>query len=88
MIHTINNKYPIYDSYVINALELKPPYQSDEIKRREHYINNFHKIAEIYTYIIENKSLRDIINEFSSQRDISYLNDIKILDFLFWSAGK
>lgn len=88
MIHTINNKYPIYDSYVRNALGLKPPYQSDEKKRKEHYLNNFHKITEIYTYIIRNKSLRDVVNEFSIHRDISNLNDIKILDFIFWSTGK
>lgn len=88
MIHTINNEYPIYDSNVVNALGIKKPLETDFIQRKNHYIKIFGRICEIYDYIIRNELLNDLISKFSLHRDISKLKNIKILDFIFWSAGK
>lgn len=88
MIHTINPEYPIYDSNVVNALKLKSYYKKDKEKRIDQYLKNYNEIHNIYNQIILKGDLNEIIDEFSKTRDISKLNNIKILDYIFWSVGK
>jgi len=87
MIHTINPNYPIYDSNVIKALKLKITYNKNLNMRKKQYLNKYQEIVNIYNCLLEKKMLSNLIDIISAERDLSKLNDIKILDYIFWSAG-
>lgn len=88
MIHTVNTNYPLYDSYVKSALRLKNISGKSNEERIESYLIIYKKIIEIYNKIIKNESLKNLIKNFEEQRKLNDINDIKILDFLFWGTGK
>lgn len=88
MIHTINSKYPIYDSFVKLALRMKDITGKNNDTKIKKIIENYTQISDLYDDIIKHNYLEKIINKFKKMRDISKLNIVKILDFLFWSAGK
>lgn len=88
LIHTINSEYPIYDSNVIKALKLKLTYNSDLNFRKKQYLGRYQEILKMFKYLLQKELLNDLIDKISEERDVSKLNEIKILDFLFWSAGK
>lgn len=87
MIHTVKPLYPIYDSNVVKALNLENFYRKERDKKN-YYFSIYNEIRRIYNQIILNKSLKDVIEDFRKKRNISKLHEIKILDFIFWSAGK
>jgi len=86
LIHTVNPDFPIYDSYVMNALELDESYDTGR-RRKEFWNLIYKKINNIYQVIIEEELLKEVIEDFSLKREITAMNNIKILDFLFWGAG-
>jgi hypothetical protein len=86
LIHTINPDFPIYDSFVMNALELEESYDTGR-RRKEFWNLIYKKINNIYQVIIEEELLKEVIEDFSIKRDITHMNNIKILDFLFWGTG-
>ncbi len=88
IIHTINPEFPIYDKYIRIALKLRDPSGDKEEKRCEIFWETYKEIWDCYRYILKNKCLDKIIEEFSVKRDITELSKVKILDFLFWSMGK
>ena len=88
MFHTINPKFPIYDKYIRIALSLEDPSVYGEEKRMDIFWEVYKEIWNTYTYILENNYLDDIIEKLSMKRDISKLDNIKTLDFLFWGLGK
>jgi len=86
LIHTINPDFPIYDSFVKVALGLKESSDTEQ-KRKEFWNLIYKKINNIYQVIIEEDLLKEVIEDFSIKRDITHMNNIKILDFLFWGTG-
>ena len=86
LIHTINPDFPIYDSYVKVALGLKESPDTEQ-RRKEFWNIIYKKINNIYQIIIEKELLKEVIEDFSIKREITNMNNIKILDFLFWGAG-
>jgi len=90
LLHTVNNKYPIYDSQVRKALGLKEPYGTTPEEKIESFLSVYNEIKQSYEYIIKNNSLEMIIEELKAKRDISKLRDnpVKVLDFIFWAKGR
>lgn len=88
MIHTVNPKYPIYDSYVKKTLRMKDITGKNNDKKIKNIIENYIQISDLFDDIIKHNYLEKTINKFKKMRNISKLNIVKILDFLFWSAGK
>jgi hypothetical protein len=90
LLHTVSNRYPIYDSQVRKALGLKEPYGTTPEEKTESFLSVYNEIRQSYEYIIKNNSLEMIIEELKSKRDISKLRDnpIKVLDFIFWAKGR
>ena len=86
LVHTINPDFPIYDSYVEVALGLKESPDTEQ-RRKEFWSIIYVKIYNIYQLIIEKELLKEVIEDFSIKREIIAMNNIKILDFLFWGAG-
>jgi len=86
LVHTINPDFPIYDSNVIIALGLKESPDTEQ-RRKEFWSITYKKIYNIYQIIIEEELLKEVIENFSLKREITSMNNIKILDFLFWGAG-
>ena len=86
LVHTINPDFPIYDSNVIVALGLKESPDTEQ-RRKEFWSIIYKKIYNIYQIIVEKELLKEVIENFSIKREITSMNNIKILDFLFWGAG-
>ena len=86
LVHTINPDFPIYDSFVEVALGLKESPDTEQ-RRKEFWSIIYMKIYNIYQIIIEKELLKEVIEDFSIKREITAMNNIKILDFLFWGAG-
>ena len=86
LVHTINPNFPIYDSNVIVALGLKESPDTEQ-RRKEFWSIIYKKIYNIYQIIVEKELLKEVIENFSIKREITSMNNIKILDFLFWGAG-
>jgi len=84
MIHTLNQDFVLIDNIVREFLNLG---KFDN----ENYIDIYKEVQEFYEYIINNDLLSEelaLFEEKFTNGYISNLNDIKKLDFLFWSAGK
>lgn len=88
LFNTIDNKTPIYDSEVARMFSLTRPYHSDFDRKIDMYLNHFELIAKAYDEIIY-KNLLPLVCEDFDRKFLSHnLNDMKKLDFIFWSAGK
>lgn len=94
LLHTVNTKYPIYDSQVSNALRLKSPYRKLPTREQkvELFLSVYRILKEYYDYIVENNLLEGVIKELEVSLDLSRLsykaNPVKLLDFIFWAKGK
>ncbi|MBD3211211.1 MAG: hypothetical protein GF311_01290 [Candidatus Lokiarchaeota archaeon] len=87
LIHTINTNFPIYDSNVKEVFGFKSYYDC-QLRRKEFFDNVYKKIYKTYSQIIEKNLIKEIVEKFSKERDVSKLNSIKKIDFLFWGMGK
>jgi hypothetical protein len=90
LLHTIYQKLPIWDKYVLEYFELKAPSRDMEKKERVKQANNVYE--EIKTKYVElqnneeGKMMIKLFDEyFPKNRDI---NEIKKIDFIIWSVGK
>ena len=89
LIHTIDNGFPIYDSNIKKVFGLKGPYNYyDTIERINIYLKQHKTIDSIYSQIIEENLLENTIQLFELKFSNYSLSKIKILDFIFWTAGK
>lgn len=88
ILHTINPKFPIYDSYIRKVLNLKEIEGGSNDQRINNFLNQYNKIIQIYREIIKNNLLETAIKKLGKKRDISRLSPVKAIDFLLWSAGK
>jgi hypothetical protein len=88
MYNTINNKIPIYDSEVIKMFSLKRPEVSDFNKKLELYLNQFQLVQETYELILDKNLFPSASVLFDQKFSNHNLDQMKKLDFIFWSAGK
>lgn len=88
MLNTIDNKMPIYDSEVAKMFNVSRPYYNEFDKKLEVYLNQLNLIQESYEKIIK-ENLLPIVNEKFNQKFKNHnLEEMKRLDFIFWSSGK
>lgn len=87
MMHTVNPKYPIYDSMVTKALGFSIPYNKDIKKKVDKYINQYKEISEVYKIILKDDLMKTTFDLFD-KRFGEDINDLKKLDFIIWSFGK
>ena len=91
LANTVNPSYPIYDAEVGKVFSFRKP-SSDKTfhVRLNKYVAFYNKLRSIYAEIINGNLLRQPREMF---RDIyaappQRIPEIKVLDFIFWSAGK
>jgi hypothetical protein len=91
LAHTINpDRYPIYDSKIATAFNFSPPYTQDSEIRAGHLLRFYEDLQTLYREVLQSGDLEQTIGEFRKRYTASTIDipDIKILDFIFWSAGK
>ena len=88
ILHTINPRFPIYDSYIRKALNLRVIEGDSDDQKINDFLNHYNKINQIYREIIKNNLLETPIEKLGKKRIISRLSPVKTIDFLFWGAGK
>jgi len=90
LLNTIDKNYPIYDSNVYRALNLRYVSGKSRTERINSFITIYQQIVQLYGYILKENLLISVIDALKARRNISKLesNPIKILDFIFWAKGK
>ena len=86
MQNLINPKFGIYDSAIKKAFGFPNISNSKYLERIDSYLEQYKLINETYNKILKEKALDDIIQKFGKEFDI--YDKVKILDFIFWTAGK
>ena len=86
MQNLINPKFGIYDSSIRKIFGFSNVSNSKYLERIDSYLEQYKIINKTYNKILEERTLDDIIQKFGKEFDID--DKIKILDFIFWTAGK
>ncbi|MDF2462431.1 MAG: hypothetical protein K0Q43_666 [Ramlibacter sp.] len=89
--NSVNPEYPIYDSEVARVFRFKPPSSSLPLSARlNQYMSFYEKLQQIYGEILQGGFLqrpREIFRTvYAAPANI--VPDTKVLDFIFWSAGR
>lgn len=88
MLNIIDEQMPIYDSEVAKTFGFIRPYTPSFDKKLDIYLNKYEVIKDTYLEIL-NKHLLPKTNICFDEKFKEYkINEIKKLDFIFWSAGK
>lgn len=88
MANTINDKSPIYDSYVAKMFSLSKPSSKKLEDRISKYLMQLNSIEKGYKQLTEQKLLPNTLRLFDKTFTSSRLSEMKKLDFIFWSSGK
>lgn len=90
LAHTISVAYPIYDTEVAHAFGFTKPASGDYQARLNELLDFYDWLKGAYETILKDRLMIQTIqafrNKFSAQAPD--LDDVKVLDFIFWSAGK
>lgn len=83
LVATINPDLPIWDSVVLNNLQLKPPayYQKDRIEKS---IRLYEKIIDWYKDYLKDEEGQKIIELFDEEYPNTGITDMKKIDFVIW----
>lgn len=88
MLNMIDEQMPIYDSEVAKTFGFIRPYTPSFDKKLDIYLNQYEVIKDAYLEIL-NKHLLPKTNICFDEKFKEYkINEIKKLEFIFWSAGK
>jgi hypothetical protein len=91
LAHTANAGYPLYDGAVAGVFQFQPPgnwLSFDD--RLERYMDFYSKLRELYTEVLTRNLLATPRRLFHDTYDAApeRVPEMKVLDFIFWSAGK
>ncbi len=91
LANTVNPHYPIYDAEVAKVFGFRAPYNYKTFDvRLSEYLTFYTWLRDIYLEIINLGALqrpRELFrNIYAAPPD--WMPEIKVLDFIFWSAGK
>jgi hypothetical protein len=91
LVNTVNRQYPIYDREVGKVFGFRAPnnYKAFEV-RLEEYMTFYAKLRGIYAEILTKNLLeapRRLFRQIYTAPP-ERIPEIKVLDFIFWSAGK
>lgn len=91
LANTVNFQYPIYDGAVAKVFDFQSPQPNKSFEVRfEQYRAFYADLRDTYTEILKHNLLeqpRRIFRHIYSA-PVERIPDIKVLDFIFWSAGK
>ena len=87
LMHSIDNKLPIYDSNVNEAFKPRFSYKNEgKIENANDYYN---RLIEWYKKEMPvNKKIKNAIQFFRNKFNCHSINDVKIADFILWQHGK
>jgi hypothetical protein len=91
LANTVNREYPIYDAEVASIFEFRAPYNYKTFKvRLEEYMTFYVRLREIYEEILRGNRLAQARGMFRQlyAAPPERIPETKVLDFIFWSAGK
>lgn len=91
LVATVNDASPIYDAEVAAVFGFRPPYAHEPFEDRLAKYSAFHKkLTTLYQSISETGRLLQARSRFRELYEVppSAVSETKVLDFLFWSAGK
>jgi hypothetical protein len=89
LLNTFHNAYPIYDSEVANMFGFtRPGLNKSRSERLEQYENQYATVVATYQLITEHRLLDHTIELFKAKFPAVKITDFKILDFIYWQAGK
>jgi hypothetical protein len=91
LAHTVNpNVHPIYDSEIAKVFTFRQPQGTKPETRLERYLSFYTTLKSVYEEILHGEMLTDQIRTFCDQyvKPGETLPSMKIIDFIFWSAGK
>jgi hypothetical protein len=88
---TINPRYPMYDGQVAKCFGFPVPanYKSFET-RLQAYLDFYESLQRFYEEVSLQGSMKEVVSLFESTYSpvASRVPAVKVLDFIFWSAGK
>lgn len=91
LANSVNSRYPIYDGEVARALDFHSPQPSKPFEVRfDEFMVFYADLRDTYNEILSRNLLegpRQMFREIYSA-PVDRIPDIKVLDFIFWSAGK
>ena len=88
---TVESSSPIYDAEVASIFGFRPPYNYNPFEQRlSEYTAFYTELKSLYQTIIDRDCLREARTMFRSRYSCtkSDVPETKVLDFIFWSAGK
>jgi hypothetical protein len=89
MLNTIDDNFPIYDSEVSSMFEFKRPgYSKLRDERLVEYDYQHSKLYSSYQLILKNHLLDSSLKLFMAKFPNVKISQTKMLDFIFWQAGK
>jgi hypothetical protein len=89
MLNTIDHNFPIYDAEVAKMFEFKrPDYSKVRDERLAEYDYQHSKVYSTYQLILNNDLLSSSLKLFWTKFPNAKISQTKMLDFIFWQAGK
>lgn len=90
LAHTADRRCPIYDAEVAGLFDFRPPYNYKPFPQRLNEYMTFHDhLRDVYAEIVAKDHLANARALFRTLYDpAGSVPEIKVLDFIFWSAGK
>ena len=91
LAHTVNPGYPVYDAQVAEYFRFRTPYSYKQWDvRLQEYLDLYRQLRTFYENAIDSGSLNELTDLFKTVYSPvgCRLPEVKILDFIFWSAGK
>ena len=86
LLHTLNNDMPIWDTYVLQNLNLKPSYCHGE-KKIQNTIFLYQQIVQWYEKALQNIEITQKLLEFDDVfPEYTWFSKTKKLDFLLWQV--
>jgi hypothetical protein len=82
LLHTLDDKKPIFDSKINRVIKLK--YTSKDI---DSCAKAYKKLEEITEALLKKDEIMSVINEFKKRHE-KEVSDHKALDFILWTLGK
>lgn len=91
LANAVDSTVPIYDAEVATVFGFRPPYTYRPFEQRlSQYMEFYGELKLLYQSIIEANHLADARSLFREQYQcaVTEVSETKVLDFIFWSAGK
>jgi hypothetical protein len=91
LANTINPSHPIYDAEVAKCFGFRTPYNNKPFDTRlQEYLAFYESLRNFYEEITTQGSMKELVGLFERTYSpaASRVPPVKVLDFIFWAAGK